>query len=405
MQYVICFHPQEYHCHFFRIFAPSKPPPMNRHRTYCQMNPLTGIWPAYGDALGYRYASPNGDEGRNNQYPSARHVSASSPPRCDGATTTLHSPLSTLNSSHTLSAKERDSETGLSYFGARYYSSDLSIWLSVDPMSDKYLSLSPYVYCADNPVKLVDPNGEELTSPDGWVVDNTNKTLIWVNDMGGDMCQYVGGMVTSFKSRSDFINEYASNGYKINLENYSKPLLNTGSSSIQAPPPLSTNDYSKSFFGAVSDAYSGSAKGWNCLSNPQQQKLSYNLTKSLKNNGYSIQTRQVKGGIKSFYSTNVTRGMYAFNITMDIADFTYSYKVLDGGRFGVNSYSSLGSSVGGWGSALIGMKLGVSLGASAGPYGSIVGGVIGGVAFGFWGSEVGSKIGIDTYNSINKKKY
>ena len=63
---------------------------------------------------------------------------------------------------HTFSAKECDSETGLSYFGARYYSSDLSIWLSVDPMSDKYPSLSPYVYCADNPVKLVDPNGEEI---------------------------------------------------------------------------------------------------------------------------------------------------------------------------------------------------------------------------------------------------
>ena len=60
------------------------------------------------------------------------------------------------------SAKERDVETGLSYFGARYYSSDLSIWLSVDPMSDKYPSLSPYVYCANNPVKLVDPNGEEI---------------------------------------------------------------------------------------------------------------------------------------------------------------------------------------------------------------------------------------------------
>ncbi len=57
------------------------------------------------------------------------------------------------------SAKERDAETGLSYFGSRYYSSDLSVWLSVDPMSDKYPSLSPYVYCADNPVKLVDPDG------------------------------------------------------------------------------------------------------------------------------------------------------------------------------------------------------------------------------------------------------
>ena len=32
-------------------------------------------------------------------------------------------------------------------------------------MSDKYPSLSPYVYCADNPVKLVDPNGEEIGDP------------------------------------------------------------------------------------------------------------------------------------------------------------------------------------------------------------------------------------------------
>lgn len=57
------------------------------------------------------------------------------------------------------SAKERDVETGLSYFGSRYYSSDLSIWLSVDPMSGKYPSTSPYAYCRNNPIVLVDPNG------------------------------------------------------------------------------------------------------------------------------------------------------------------------------------------------------------------------------------------------------
>jgi RHS repeat-associated protein len=61
---------------------------------------------------------------------------------------------------YTFSAKEKDQETGFSYFGSRYYSSDLSIWLSVDPMSDKYPSTSPYVYCRNNPIILVDPNGE-----------------------------------------------------------------------------------------------------------------------------------------------------------------------------------------------------------------------------------------------------
>ena len=62
----------------------------------------------------------------------------------------------------TFSAKERDAETGLSYYGSRYYSSDLSIWLSVDPQAAKYPGLSPFTYCADNPIKLVDPNGEEI---------------------------------------------------------------------------------------------------------------------------------------------------------------------------------------------------------------------------------------------------
>ena len=74
----------------------------------------------------------------------------------------VHCSLITAHWSYTFSAKEKDSETGLSYFGSRYYSSDLSIWLSVDPMASKYPSWSPYVYCANNPVRLVDPDGEEI---------------------------------------------------------------------------------------------------------------------------------------------------------------------------------------------------------------------------------------------------
>lgn len=69
--------------------------------------------------------------------------------------------VSSLAVHYSFSAKERDTETGLSYFGARYYSSDLSVWLSVDPMSGKYPNESPYTYCGNTPIIMKDPNGLE----------------------------------------------------------------------------------------------------------------------------------------------------------------------------------------------------------------------------------------------------
>ncbi len=73
---------------------------------------------------------------------------------------------SSYETRYTFSGKERDEETGYGYFGARYYNSDLSIWLSVDPMADKYPGVSPYTYCANNPVRLVDPDGMTVVIPD-----------------------------------------------------------------------------------------------------------------------------------------------------------------------------------------------------------------------------------------------
>ena len=62
--------------------------------------------------------------------------------------------------------KETDCETGFSYFGARYYDPTLlTSWTAVDPMSDKYPSLSPYNYCAWNPMKLIDPDGRKIWLP------------------------------------------------------------------------------------------------------------------------------------------------------------------------------------------------------------------------------------------------
>ncbi|MDL2262919.1 hypothetical protein LJC11_05405 [Bacteroidales bacterium OttesenSCG-928-I21] len=74
------------------------------------------------------------------------------------------------------------------YFEARYYDSDVSIWLSVDPLASKYPSLSPYVYCANNPVMLVDPDGRSI---DEWNVNISTGEKTWVSDKGGDETQHI----------------------------------------------------------------------------------------------------------------------------------------------------------------------------------------------------------------------
>lgn len=63
------------------------------------------------------------------------------------------------NSSYKFNGKELDEETGLYYYGARYYDPKVSIWLSVDPLAEKYPNASPYNYCLQNPTNLVDPTG------------------------------------------------------------------------------------------------------------------------------------------------------------------------------------------------------------------------------------------------------
>ena len=56
-------------------------------------------------------------------------------------------------------SKERDAESNLDYFGARYYESLTGRWMQVDPLSVLNPSLSPYNYCFNNPLNFVDPNG------------------------------------------------------------------------------------------------------------------------------------------------------------------------------------------------------------------------------------------------------
>ncbi|MFT4733921.1 MAG: RHS repeat-associated protein [Sediminicola sp.] len=123
--------------------------------------------------------------------------------------------------------KEWDDETGNFYYGARYYDPKISVWLSVDPLAHKYPSLSPYVFVANNPVMLVDPDGRDIwrvkngkielhqktrdnfsifQNQDGREIFRTNAEVTWGNDGEYTVLDYQN----DFKRLTRLISEDAS---------------------------------------------------------------------------------------------------------------------------------------------------------------------------------------------------
>ena len=67
----------------------------------------------------------------------------------------------TFTTPYLFNGKELDEETGLYYYGARYYDPKLSVWYSTDPMQMDYPWVSTYGYCINNPILLIDENGNK----------------------------------------------------------------------------------------------------------------------------------------------------------------------------------------------------------------------------------------------------
>ena len=62
-------------------------------------------------------------------------------------------------------------------FGARAYDPWSARWTSIDPMAQKYAGMSPYNYCAGNPVMMIDPDGND------WVFSIEDSTYVWMPDV------------------------------------------------------------------------------------------------------------------------------------------------------------------------------------------------------------------------------
>ena len=116
---------------------------------------------------------------------------------------------STEEMPYKFNGKEFDQETGLYYYGARYMNPRTSLWYGVDPLAEKYPSVSSLIYCFDNPIKFIDPEGmspkskptikqtleygmkhsktfKKLMSLAGITLDNYNKYILFGNSTETD---------------------------------------------------------------------------------------------------------------------------------------------------------------------------------------------------------------------------
>jgi hypothetical protein len=80
-------------------------------------------------------------------------------------------------------------------------------WLSVDPMADKYPNISPYAYCAWNPIRLVDPDGRELVfTGESEHVNSLLKIMNSCFSFSSDVFTIVDGKVQSRQLNSEELN-------------------------------------------------------------------------------------------------------------------------------------------------------------------------------------------------------
>ena len=121
--------------------------------------------------------------------------------------------------------KELDTKKGLNWYdyGERMYDAALGRWHVVDPLAEKYYSVSPYNYCMNNPVNAIDSNGEKIVFVNGFLGfgSPTGGSAYW----GGTNSSFVRGAQAFLQDKSTYFanieyNYWRSSTFLRNLDGY-----------------------------------------------------------------------------------------------------------------------------------------------------------------------------------------
>ena len=158
--------------------------------------------------------------------------------------------------------KELDRKCGLDWYdyGARQYDAVLGRWHVVDPMAEKYYDWSPYVYCANNPINIIDPNGcdwyQSTNNGDEYIWREGHKDIDGYTRLGSSMSFQIG--------EDSYLNFYQNAGIKANKATNAFELI-ASSGKLQnqflgKKSPLSEESKSELFNGLNSRAVDGIAR-------------------------------------------------------------------------------------------------------------------------------------------------
>jgi RHS repeat-associated protein len=127
-----------------------------------------------------------------------------------------------FTSPYRFNSKELDPETGLAYYGARYYQNKLGMWLSVDPLSYLSPNQSSFQFVSNNPILRIDPNG--LTD----FVNNETCEKVTVND---GMKQRINIMVEKWLTAVEYSKNENGNGNNPSVS-YNKFISDQGGNEV-----------------------------------------------------------------------------------------------------------------------------------------------------------------------------